>query len=225
MVTADVVKSIPLFASLSERQLQDLTHNVIVRRFPRGTFIVNAGEKTDGLYLILSGRAKVLVSNKDGGEVIFANLGPGECFGEMGLLDDYPRSASVQALAACELLCLSKSDFMCCLSNNPSLGIGIIQMLVKRLRQANRQIESLALLDVYGRVARVLLDLSETLAGERVIQKAPTKQEIAHMVGASREMVSRVMRDLRNSGRIRIDKRRIVLIEKADNHSQRVSVQ
>ena len=215
MLTAEVLKSIPLFASLSERQLQDLAHSVIVRRFPRGTFIVNAGEKTDGLYLILSGRAKVLMSNTDGGEVILANLGPGECFGEMGLLDDYPRSASVRALAACELLCLSNGDFMRCLSNNPGLGIGIIQVLVKRLRQANRQIESLALLDVYGRVARLLLDLSETIDGERVIQKVPAKQEIAYMVGASREMVSRVMRDLRNSGRVRIDKRRIVLLEEA----------
>ncbi|HTP94772.1 MAG TPA: helix-turn-helix domain-containing protein, partial [Burkholderiales bacterium] len=117
-------------------------------------------------------------------------------------------------LEPCELMRVSKADFMRCLSDNFELAMRIMRGLVKRLREADRQIESLALMDVYGRVARVLLDLAENVEGKRIIHKAPPKQEIARMIGASREMVSRVMKDLQNSGHIRVDKRRIMLLEK-----------
>lgn len=211
MVTTLMLKSVPLFAGLPEARLAALAGGVGVRRFPRGTYIVRTGEKTDGLYIILSGRAKVLIPDEKGDEVILARIGPGEFFGDMGLLDDHARSASVKTLEPCELMCVPKADFMRCLSDNPELAMRIIRGLVKRLREADRQIESLALMDVYGRVARVLLDLAETVDGKRVIHKAPAKQEIAHMIGASREMVSRVMKGLENSGQLYIDKRRIVL--------------
>jgi CRP/FNR family cyclic AMP-dependent transcriptional regulator len=212
MVTTQELKSVPLFAGLPEEQLAVLANGVTVHKVPRNTFIVRAGEKTSGLYVILSGRAKVLISDEEGREVILAKIGPGEFFGDMGLLDDHPRSASVKTLHPCELMCVSKADFMRCLSDNLELAMRIIFGLVKRLREANRQIESLALMNVNGRVTRLLLDLAKDVDGERVIHKAPPNQEIAHMIGASREMVSRVMKGLQNSGHIRIHKRRIVLL-------------
>jgi CRP/FNR family cyclic AMP-dependent transcriptional regulator len=213
MVTTLVLRSVPLFAGLSEEQLSALASGVTVRKCPRGTFIVRAGETTDGLYVILSGRAKVLIPDAEGREVILAKIGPREFFGYMGLVDDHPRSASVRTLETCELMCVSKAHFMRCLSGNSELAMRIIRELVRRLRDADRQIESLALMDVYGRVARVLLDLAENVDGMRVIHKSPPKQEIAHMIGASREMVSRVIKGLQKSGHVRIDKRRIVLVD------------
>jgi len=206
------LKSVPLFAGLPEEQLVVLARGVTVRKFLRRTFIVRAGEKTESLYVILSGRAKVLITSEGGREIILAKIGPRDFFGDMGLLDDHPRSASVQTLQPCELMCVSKADFMRCLLDNCELAMRIIRGLVKRLREANRQIESLALMDVVGRVARVLLDIAENVDGEHIVHKAPPKQEIADMIGASREMVNRVMKRLQQSGHIRIDKRRIVLL-------------
>jgi len=215
MVTADVLKSVPLLAELPKERLTVLASATSVCRFPRGSFILRAGERTVGLYIIRSGGAKVLLSNEEGSEVTLAIIGPGDYFGEMGLLDDHPNSASVQTLATCELMHITTVDFLRCLSDNPGLATSIMQGLVRRLRQANRQIESLALLNVYGRVARVLLDLSENIDGNRIIQKAPPKQEIANMVGASREMVSRVMRNLQASGYIWVEKQRTVYVKQA----------
>jgi CRP/FNR family cyclic AMP-dependent transcriptional regulator len=214
MVTTEVLRSVPLFSALPEEQLATLATCVTLRKYPRSTFILRAGEETDGLYIMLSGRAKVLIPDEEGHEVILSVVGPREFFGEMGLLDDHPRSASVETLEQCELMRVSKADFMRCLSDNFELAMRIMRGLVKRLREADRQIESLALMDVYGRVARVLLDLAEEIEGKRTILKAPPKQEIARMIGASREMVSRVMKDLQTSGHIRVDKRRIVLLDK-----------
>ena len=176
---------------------------------------MRAGERPDGLYVILSGRAKVLRSDEEGREVILATLGAPQFFGEMGPLDDSPRSASVQALGPCEVMCLSTVDFVRCLSESRVLAMSVMRGMAERLRQADRQIESLALLDVYGRVARVLLDLAEDIGGERIIRHAPAKQEIANMIGASREMVSRVIKDLCKRGHIRIESRRIVILKKA----------
>src|SRR5262245_26011420 len=217
MLSAGLLKAMPLFAELPEEQVSALADGATVRRFQRGAFILRAGESPEGFYVVLAGRVKILLSNQEGDEVTLATVGPGEYLGEMGLLDDHPRSASVQALERCELVYISARDFTRCVSANPRLAFCFTQGLVRRLRQSNPQIASLALMDVYGRVARLLLDLSEDLFGKRVIHKAPPKQEIAHMVGASREMVSRVMKHLQEAGHIRVDKRRILLLEAVNN--------
>jgi CRP/FNR family cyclic AMP-dependent transcriptional regulator len=141
-------------------------------------------------------------------------MGQNEYFGEMGLLDDQPRSASVETLEACQMLRFSKSGFVACLKDNFDLAMIIINNLVKRLRAADRKIESLALMDVYGRVARLLLDQAEEVDGVWIVRSAPPKQEIARMIGASREMVSRVVKDLHMRGYIRAEKRKIFLLDK-----------
>jgi CRP/FNR family cyclic AMP-dependent transcriptional regulator len=169
------------------------------------------GDATDSLYIVLSGRLKVMMSDAEGKEVILSILGPGEFFGEMGLIDDAPRSASVVTLEPCELLYLSKRDFKKCLAENFEMAMAVMRGLVRRLREADRKIGSLALLDVYGRVARLLLDMAEDVNGEKIVTKRLPKQDIAKMIGASREMVSRVMKDLQVGGYIEMRGSNIVL--------------
>ncbi|MCW5606111.1 MAG: cyclic nucleotide-binding domain-containing protein [Burkholderiales bacterium] len=208
-----ILKSVPLFSSFSDQQLSTLLGCVQHRSYPRNAFIMRAGEETDALYIILSGRVKVLIPDEEGHEVILSMMGPHEFFGEMGLFDDLPRSASVETLEPCQMLRISKAGFVNCLKDNFEVAMLIIRNLVKRLREADRKIESLALVDVYGRVARLIMEMAEEIDGRWVVQRAPPKQEIARMIGASREMVSRVVKDLQQKGLIRAEKRRIVVLD------------
>jgi CRP/FNR family transcriptional regulator, cyclic AMP receptor protein len=206
-----VLKAVPLFTTISEEQLRMLTTMVTRRSASRNTTIMSSGDATDSLYIVLSGRLKVMMSDSEGKEVILAILGPGEFFGEMGLIDDEPRSASVVTIEPCELLSIAKRDFKRVLTENSEMAMAVMRGLVRRLREADRKIGSLALLDVYGRVARLLLDMAENVNGEKIVTKRLPKQDIAKMIGASREMVSRVMKDLQTGGYIEMRGSNIVL--------------
>jgi CRP/FNR family transcriptional regulator, cyclic AMP receptor protein len=210
-VSTAVLKAVPLFTSFPEDQLRVLATMVMRRSAPRSTTIMAGGDPTDSLYIVLSGRLKVMMSDSEGKEVILSILGPGEFFGEMGLIDEEPRSASVVTMEPCELLSVSKRDFNKCLAENFEMAMAVMRGLVRRLREADRKIGSLALLDVYGRVARLLLDMAENVNGEKVVTKRLPKQDIAKMIGASREMVSRVMKDLQMGGYIEMRGSQIVL--------------
>lgn len=218
-----ILKRVPLFSSFTDQQLSALLSCVQHRKYPRGSQVVRAGDETDALYIILSGRVKVLIPDDEGREVILTMMGSHEFFGEMGLLDDQPRSASVETLEPCEMLRITRAGFMAFLKDNFDLAMVIIRNLVKRLRDADRKIESLALIDVYGRVARLLNDMAEQVNGQWVVQRAPPKQEIAHMIGASREMVSRVMKDLQDKGLIRAERRRVILLDRQSMAGHRSS--
>ena len=211
MVSTAVLKAVPLFASFPEDQLRVLATMVMRKSAPRSSTIMAGGDPTDSLYIVLSGRLKVMMSDSDGKEVILSILGPGEFFGEMGLIDEEPRSASVVTIEPCELLSLAKRDFNKHLAENFEMAMAVMRGLVRRLREADRKIGSLALLDVYGRVARLLLDMSENVNGEKIVTKRLPKQDIAKMIGASREMVSRVMKDLQMGGYIEMRGTNIVL--------------
>ena len=207
-----VLRNVPLFAGLEEGELEKLSKVAMRRRVERNAFVVRSGEDTDSLYILLTGRAKVTNTDEEGREIILAWLGQGEFFGEMGLIDGSPRSANVVAVEACELLCLSKEAFQRCMQDNFLVAQKLMQILVRRLREADRKIESLALLDVYGRVARLLLDMSEEEDGKRVVKKKISKQDMARMIGASREMVSKVVRDLELSGYITFEDDRMIIV-------------
>ena len=210
-VSTTVLRTVPLFAGFTEDQLRLLATAVNRRNVPRGTVVIVEGDPTDSLYIIISGRLKVMMSDAEGKEVILAMLGPGEYFGEMGLIDDSPRSATVMAVEPCELITLAKKDFKKFLAEHFEMAMTVMRGLVRRLREADRKIGSLALLDVYGRVARLLLDMSENVDGEKIVTKRLPKQDIAKMIGASREMVSRVMKDLQMGGYIEMRGSNIVL--------------
>ena len=201
-VSTLLLKNVPLFAMLPEKQLAVLTGVVTRRSFPRGATIIAAGDVTDSLYVVITGTLKVTMSGDAGREIILSMLGPREYFGEMVPIDVSTRSASVISLEPWELLVLSKHDFRKCLSENFQMAMTVLRGLVKRLREADRKIGSLALMDVYGRVARLLLDMSETIDGQHVVTRKIVKRDIAKMVGASREMVSRVMKHLQVGGYI-----------------------
>ncbi len=213
-VSTTVLRTVPLLAGFPDEQLRTLSSVVTRRTVPRGAIIIVEGDPTDSLYIVISGRMRVLMSDADGKEVILATLGPGEFFGEMGLIDDSPRSATVMAVEACELIVINKRDFKKCLSENFEMAMTVMRGLVRRLREADRKIGSLALLDVYGRVARLLIDMAEMVNGQRIVTRRLPKQDIAKMIGASREMVSRVMRDLQLGGFIEVRGSQILLRDK-----------
>ncbi|TMH39110.1 MAG: cyclic nucleotide-binding domain-containing protein [Betaproteobacteria bacterium] len=211
VVSPLLLRSVPLFSLLPDAQLLLLTPVLLRKPYPKDSTIIAAGDSTDALYIVISGRLKVIMSDNEGREVILAILNPGEFFGEMGLIDQAPRSATVVTLESCELLTITRTDFTKCLQKNFDFTMNVMRGLVKRLREADTKIGSLALMDVCGRVARLLMEMAETIDGQKVITKRLPKQQIAKMIGASREMVSRVMKDLETNGHIEVRARQIVL--------------
>ena len=212
-VNPTILKTVPLFSLFSDHQLAALFPAIQHRSYPRHSFMLRAGEKSDALYIILSGRAKIVIDDGEGREVTLTTIGPSEFFGEMSLIDEKPRSASVEALEPCEVLYISKPAFMSCLKDNFDAAMLILKSVVGRLREADRKIASLALMDVHGRVARLIMDLAKESNGNWVVDTG--SEEMARMVGASREMVSRVLKDMRDSGLIRRDKRKIIVLDRA----------
>lgn len=212
-VSTALLRNVPLLSVLSEKELVLLARVVTRKSYARGSHILGAGDPTDSLYILISGRIKVLMSDLDGKEVILAILEPNEFVGEMGLIDNSPRSANVVALEPCEVVCISKSDFKRCLADNFEMAMTVMRGLVKRLRDADNQIGSLALMDVFGRVARLLLETAEVVGGEKVVTRKLSKQDIARMIGASREMVSRVMKHLQEAGYIELRGDAIIIRE------------
>ncbi len=214
-VSLAALKSFHMFQNLSDERLEPISRSAILRNVSRGAIVLHAGDRTDNIYFVLSGNLKVLVSDEDGREVILTMMGPGEVFGEMGVLDEDVRSATVLAVSSANLVVMSKGDFKRVMLDNAEVALQITRNLVQRLRQADRQIESLALLDVYGRVARLLLDMAEDVGGQKVVTRKISKQDIAKMIGASREMVSRVMKDLNVHGLIEETDGKVILHEHA----------
>src|SRR5687768_15985595 len=196
----ELIRRVPLFALLTANQAESVADSVSKRRFKRGETVVEQGEKSNTLFIILTGRVRVVTSDKRGREVILATLNPGDYVGEMSLIDNEPHSATVRAEVQTDMLILGRAEFARCLPENSSLSYAILRGLVQRLRNADRQIESLALLDVYGRVARTLLDMAEQDGDTKIIRNKVSRQDLAKVVGASREMVSRVMKDLEERG-------------------------
>ena len=212
MTTAmvDVLKSIPMFQHLSGPELTGLAGLLRERRFARGGIIVTQGEIGDALFLIAEGQVKVVLFGEDGGEVILAVQTVGGFFGELALLDDEPRSAHVIAMTDATLLQLRRDAFQSRLRSSPDLTIALLRELSRRLRRADETIASMALLDVNGRIAHLLLEMAREEGGQTINRKL-THATIGQMVGASRESVSRVMRSLANQGVISVSRKAIVL--------------
>jgi CRP/FNR family transcriptional regulator, cyclic AMP receptor protein len=197
----DLIRRVPLFSMLTDAQASSVSDAIVKRRYRRGDRIVEQGKKSNALFIMLTGRARVISTDSRGREVILATLQPGAYIGEMSLIDNEPHSASVQAEIQTDVLELARQDFARCLPENNSMAYAVMKGLVQRLRHADGQIESLALMDVYGRVARALLEFATPDGdGQMVIREKISRSDIAKMVGASREMVSRVMKDLEERG-------------------------
>jgi len=212
-----MIENIPLFAGLSPEVLAEIEQHGSIKTYRKNTIVINEGDETDSLYLILSGRVKVFLSSEDGREAVLNHQGPGEYFGEMSLIDRQPRAASVMTVEPARLMIISRGDFMRCLASNPEIALNLIEPMTSRIRMLAQNVSNLALLDVYGRVARTLLQHASEEDGVMMTGKL-TQQEIADMVGASRAMVSRILKDLRTGGYIDVEKKRIIINQQLPSH-------
>ena len=210
----DLIRRVPLFSTLTQAQAESVSDAVVKKRFKRGECIVEQGKKSNMLAIVLTGRARVVTTDARGREVILATMNPGDYVGEMSLIDNQPHSATVRAEVQTDVLILARSEFARCLPENTSMAYAVMKGLVQRLRHADRKIESLALMDVYGRVARALLEFAKPDKDDQlVIRERVSRQDVAKMIGASREMVSRVMKDLEDRGFIELREDGVTVIK------------
>lgn len=210
MSTLDDLKRVPLFSDLSEGDLVRFAEVTREREYPRNSVILFEDDPGDSLYIVSSGQVKVVLIGEDGREVILSVLSDGDFFGEMSLIDDEPRSAHVIAMKDSLLLVLRRDDFQQQINQHPSIAVKLLKVLVQRLRRADDKIGGLVLLDVNGRVAKLLLDLAEESGGPKITRKL-THHTIAQMIGSSRETVSRAMRELSDRGLVDVTRREITI--------------
>ena len=210
----DFLATVPLFNGLDRSELEKFAEVTREKSYPKGSVILFEDDPGDSLFVVRDGRVKVVLIGEDGREVILGVLGVGEYFGELSLIDDRPRSAHVIAMEDSNLLVLRREDFRKRVESSPSVAWSLLTELSRRLRRADDKIGGLVLLDVPGRIARLLLDLAEE-SGTNAIEKTLTHQTIAQMIGASRETVSRAMKDFQDAGWITVERRRIAIADRA----------
>ena len=208
----------PAQASLSEDLLAQLSLRGEMRTFARGEQLITEGERSDALYILVSGELKVYTRGENGRELVYNVLRPGEFFGEM-FLDGGPRSASVKAVCTCLCVVVGPAEFKAFLGAYPEFAECLVMKLISRVRHATEQLRSIAMQDVYQRAASLLNDLAVDDGEVRAIDKSITQQEIANRIGATREMVNHVIRELERGGFVVRDRqRRIVLAKDLPKH-------
>ena len=205
--------AIPPFPALSEADLAELLAHGVTKAYPKNVILVSEGDETDAVFFVLSGRIKIYLSDAAGKEVVINIQGPGEYFGEMSL-EPGGRSASVMTLEPSRIAVVKMSDFRAFLLSHPEFQQELVRKLIRRVRALTGNVRDLALLDVYGRVVRALEGLACEQDGRMIVPQILSQQAIANLVGASREMVSRILKDLRVGGYIGIEDRRIVILRK-----------
>ena len=219
----DLLKGVDLFSALDDHQLDTVAQMIIEKSFRKSDIILmEDDESNQSLFIIAKGEVKVVLTAEDGREAILASLKEGDFFGEMSLLDGEPRSATVRAVEDSRLLIIRREDFLAAMKKQPDLALTLLGEMSRRLRKSNRQISSLALMRVYGRVAATLLQLmeergirSKTKEGKSmiVVKDRPTQQFIADMSGTTRETVSRVLNFFQKKGYIVLDGKDLLILQ------------
>ena len=209
-----MLKDVGGFEGLSDEQIGLLTNRAAVRTYPKGAIIVSEGDEGNSLFLIQSGSVKAFLSDENGKEVVLSTQRDGEYFGDLALFDDEPRSASVMALEPCKVMIITKAQLRDAIKEDPEIGFTLLHGLAKRVRILTENVRTLALLDVFGRLSKTLYDLAEEKDGVLVIEQRLTQQDLANRIGASREMVSRIMHDLIEGGYLERETRRITIRKK-----------
>jgi CRP/FNR family transcriptional regulator, cyclic AMP receptor protein len=194
-----MLKNIPLFSFLDDDELNQLEEISKKKGFPKNTVIMSEGDMTDSLYVVLKGRAYAVSSDENGKQIVLNVFEVNDYFGEMSFIDGESRCATIITKVASQFLVISAEGFNKIVSTNPQMMVRLIKGLLQKLRRATRQIEELAFKDVYGRIARFL---SESADEKGLLSQKITHLELAHMVGASREMVSRILKALTDGGYI-----------------------
>jgi CRP/FNR family cyclic AMP-dependent transcriptional regulator len=201
------------FVNFSEDSLRSLAPRGVVRTFPKHAVLVNEGDDTDSLYVVLSGRVKAYVTGEDGREVVVNTIEAGDYFGEL-VLDGGPRAASIMTLEPCRVFVISHADVEGMLAGQPAFARDLIGRLIGKVRSLTAKVQDLALRDVYGRFVRFVSEHAVEAGGERAIPERLTQQDVAARIGGSREMVSRIMRDLTAGGYISVKGKRICIHKK-----------
>ncbi len=202
------------FEGLSDEQIGLLTKRAAVRTYPKNAIIVSEGDEGNSLFVIQSGSVKAFLSDENGKEVVLSTQREGEYFGDLALFDDEPRSASVMALEPCKVMIITKAQLREAITEDPEIGFSLLHGLAKRVRILTENVRTLALFDVFGRLVRTLYDLAEEKDGVLVIDQRLTQQDLANRIGASREMVSRIMHDLIEGGYLDREAKRITILKK-----------
>jgi CRP/FNR family transcriptional regulator, cyclic AMP receptor protein len=184
------------------------------KRFPKNTVIFSKGDESDSMYVVCRGSVKVVIDDDQGKEIVLSVMGPGECFGEMAAIDGVPRSATVVTQEPAELLMVRRNDLRNLLSTNPAMTFRFLELLLARLREADEKIVTLAFLNVHARVADFLTRFAEPQGEKWIVKAKTTHQEIADTIGCSREMVSRVLKEMLNEGALSMEGNRIVIHRK-----------
>jgi CRP/FNR family transcriptional regulator, cyclic AMP receptor protein len=200
----------PLFLGLQEEDLRAVASKAVIKTYAKNAIVISEGEMTGSLYVILSGKVKIYLGDESGKELILGMKGPGGYFGEMAL-DGEPRSASVMTLETSSFAVISNTDFKHLILEFPEISLHIIRNLAHIVRGLNKSVRSLAMLDVYGRLSRLLLDLAVEQGGKLVISQKPTQKDMANRVGSSREMINRIFRGLALGGYIKVEGKQITI--------------
>ncbi|MDG5816438.1 Crp/Fnr family transcriptional regulator [Chitinispirillales bacterium ANBcel5] len=220
-MTAEEIESlasgVPLFSNLDTNEIRTVCSAMIVRKFEaQNSILFQEDDENLSFFIIASGSVHVIVNSSEGKQAILATLNKGDFFGEMAILDGEPRSASVVAAQDCVVMLLYRSVFLQLLEACPKISISMLKELSRRLRKSNRQINTLSLMSVYGRVAEAIIELGKEkgvrVGTTTVISNRPTHQQMADMVGASRETVSRILSQLQKKRYITIDRRKLVIL-------------
>jgi CRP/FNR family cyclic AMP-dependent transcriptional regulator len=211
------LRNVSIFEELPERDLEKIAKLGTRKKFSKGNIILMEDEIGSALFIIINGKVKVSRLDETGREAVLSILGSGEVFGEMSLLDGMKRSATCSALTDTEVLIIYRDDFLNLLQKYPQIAISLLKEMAQRLRKADLQIKSLSLKDAEGRVGCVLIlladDLGKMYKGQVVVEEIPTQQDLANMAGTSRETVSRVMTKFEKQGLIKVEGRKLIILE------------
>ncbi len=208
-----MLKGVGGFENLTDEQIGLLTERAVTRVYPKNAIIVNEGDEGNSLFVIQSGSVKTFLSDENGREVVLSTQGEGEFFGDLALFDDAPRSASVMTLEPCKVMIISKAQLREAISEDPEIALSLLNGLAGRIRVLTENVRTLALLDVFGRLVKTLYSLAEEKDGVLAIDQRLTQQDLASRIGASREMVSRIMHDLSEGGYIGVKAKRITILK------------
>ncbi len=221
MLRKDFLRRIPLFSDLSDAELDLILSSSQQMQYKKNNIIFYEGDPGDYLLVVLSGKIKVVLLGEHGQELILAFLGPGSYVGEMSLLEGTPRSATIITMEACELVRVARDPIMDLIQHHHSLTMKILMTLSKRVREMSEQLRSMSMFDVYGRIIRCLIRLSEhdpeRPAARLILQNRPSNRDLAKMIGCTRESVSRAMRVLQDTEFVTVTKKDIFIEERALN--------
>lgn len=208
------LKRISFLANLSDDKLQALADKAKLVKFPNHTIIISEGDETRSLYIILTGKVRVFSSDDKSKEVTLLIQESGSHFGELALLSDEPRSASIQTLEPTSCAMISKPDFLHWLEANPDVAIALLGVLSEKIRYLTEKVKQLALSNVYERTIKVLQEMAEPEDDLLIIRNRPTQQELANMVGSSREMINKIMKELTKGGYVAVKDESLIMKNK-----------